>query len=94
MQGSSEVLLLHVSLLHCLMEWLEGLHLSCLQHSEPAIAQLVEHLTVDICSDQMVPGSIPGGRIALLRREEAHQARLLWPSFAHKEEAETLMLAY
>jgi hypothetical protein len=23
---------------------------------------LVEHLTVDICSDQMVPGSIPGGR--------------------------------
>ena len=30
----------------------------------PAIAQLVEHLTVDLCSYQMVPGSIPGGRIA------------------------------
>ena len=28
----------------------------------PAIAQLVEHLTVDFCSNQMVPGSIPGGR--------------------------------
>ena len=28
----------------------------------PAIAQLAEHLTVDQCSDQMVPGSIPGGR--------------------------------
>ena len=30
--------------------------------STPAIAQLLEHLTVDQCSDQMVPGSIPGGR--------------------------------
>ena len=29
----------------------------------PAIAQLVEHLTVDSCSHQMVPGSIPGRRI-------------------------------
>ena len=29
----------------------------------PAIAQLVEHLTVEFCSNQMVPGSIPGGRI-------------------------------
>jgi hypothetical protein len=29
---------------------------------KPAIAQLVEHLTGEICSDQMVPGSIPGGR--------------------------------
>jgi hypothetical protein len=29
---------------------------------KPAIAQFVEHLTVDICSNQMVPGSIPGGR--------------------------------
>ena len=28
----------------------------------PAIAQLVEHLTVECCSYQMVPGSIPGGR--------------------------------
>ena len=28
-----------------------------------ALAQLVEHLTVDPCSNQMVPGSIPGGRI-------------------------------
>ena len=31
--------------------------------SSPAIAQLVEHLTVENCSNQMVPGSIPGGRI-------------------------------
>ena len=31
----------------------------------PAIAQLVEHLTVDFCSNQMVPGSIPGGRTSL-----------------------------
>ena len=30
---------------------------------KPAIAQLVEHLTVDCCRNQMVPGSIPGGRI-------------------------------
>ena len=30
---------------------------------KPAIAQLVEHLTVDSRSNQMVPGSIPGGRI-------------------------------
>ena len=29
---------------------------------KPAIAQLVEHLTVECCSNQMVPGSIPGGR--------------------------------
>ena len=32
--------------------------------SKPAIAQLVEHLTVEPCSNQMVPGSIPGGRIS------------------------------
>ena len=31
--------------------------------NKPAIAQLVEHLTVDSRSNQMVPGSIPGGRI-------------------------------
>ena len=30
---------------------------------KPAIAQLVEHLTVECCSNQMVPGSIPGGRM-------------------------------
>ena len=30
---------------------------------KPAIAQLVEHLTVDCCSHQMVTGSIPVGRI-------------------------------
>jgi hypothetical protein len=33
--------------------------------SKPAIAQLVEHLTVDRCSNQMVPGSIPGGRMCV-----------------------------
>ena len=31
--------------------------------NKPAIAQLLEHLTVECCSNQMVPGSIPGGRI-------------------------------
>ena len=31
---------------------------------QPAIAQLAEHLTVELCSYQMVPGSIPGGRIS------------------------------
>ena len=29
----------------------------------PVIAQLVEHLTVESRSNQMVPGSIPGDRI-------------------------------
>ena len=29
----------------------------------PAIAQLVEHVLVDACSNQIVPGSITGGRI-------------------------------
>ena len=32
--------------------------------SSPAVAQLVEYLTVDLCSHQMVPGWIPGGRIS------------------------------
>ena len=31
---------------------------------KPVIAQLVEHLTVDLCRYQMVPGSIPGDRIS------------------------------
>ena len=35
--------------------------------SKPAIAQLVEHLTVECCSNQMVPGSIPGGRTFRLK---------------------------
>ena len=34
----------------------------------PAIAQLVEHLTVEHRSDQMVPGSIPGGRRCLSKK--------------------------
>ena len=34
-----------------------------LRAPKPVIAQLVEHLTVDFCGNQMVPGSIPGGRI-------------------------------
>ena len=33
------------------------------EKTRPAIAQLVEHLTVERCRNQMVPGSIPGGRI-------------------------------
>ena len=35
--------------------------------ASPAIAQLVEHLTVDACSNRMVPGSIPGGRMRVAR---------------------------
>ena len=35
----------------------------CARGTAPAIAQLAEHLTVEACSDQMVPGSIPGGRM-------------------------------
>ena len=42
----------------------------------PAIAQLVEHLTVDCCSNQMVPGSIPGGRIFPPRSNTRRQALL------------------
>ena len=34
----------------------------------PVIAQLVEHLTVDLRRHQMVPGSIPGDRILLCTR--------------------------
>ena len=43
----------------------------------PAIAQLVEHLTVDACSDQMVPGSIPGGRMSTRHscRQRSNSAR-------------------
>ena len=48
---------------------------------KPAIAQLVEHLTVDLCSDQMVPDSIPGGRTlsfipGVLRQRRAGLLRL------------------
>ena len=40
-----------------------GLHFAAPGHyATPAIAQLAEHLTVDACSNQLVPGSIPGGR--------------------------------
>ena len=40
--------------------------LNTIQKSKPALAhELVEHLTVDHCSNQMVPGSIPGGRMHL-----------------------------
>ena len=35
------------------------------EEAPPDIAQLAEHLTVDLGSDQMVPGSIPGVRIWL-----------------------------
>ena len=40
----------------------------------PAIAQLAEHLTVDTCSNQMVPGSIPGGRTFLNTTQGARAA--------------------
>ena len=43
---------------------------------QPVIAQLVEHLTVEVCSDQMVPGSIPGDRICLRHRSRDFHAGL------------------
>ena len=42
--------------------------MKCENAIRPAIAQLVEHLTVECCSYQMVPGSIPGGRIFMESR--------------------------
>ena len=45
----------------------------------PAIAQLAEHLTVAPCSNQMVPGSIPGGRIFLA--QHAFRRRYVSASF-------------
>ena len=41
-------------------------HITLIPHTPfatPAIAQLAEHLTVEACRNQMVPGSIPGRRI-------------------------------
>ena len=48
--------------LHRLKAWKISCHVA-VGAGKPAIAQLVEHLTVELCSYQMVPGSIPGGRI-------------------------------
>ena len=49
---------------------------------QPAIAQLVEHLTVECCSNQMVPGSIPGGRIYRTLAYRANQCAPL-PTSLH-----------
>ena len=49
---------------------------------QPAIAQLVEHLTVECCSNQMVPGSIPGGRIYRTLSYRANQCAPL-PTSLH-----------
>ena len=52
---------------------------------QPAIAQLVEHLTVELGSDQMVPGSIPGGRtffIHYARRSFRHSLKLIFGDMA------------
>ena len=48
--------------LHRLKAWKISCHVA-VGAGKPAIAQLVEHLTVELCSYQMVRGSIPGGRI-------------------------------
>ena len=50
--------------------------------NKPAIAQLVEHLTVECCSNQMVPGSIPGGRIYRTLAYRANQCAPL-PTSLH-----------
>ena len=47
-------------------------------HAIPAIAQLVEHVSVGLCRNQMVPGSIPGGRIALLSHPPATSTGSDW----------------
>ena len=44
----------------------------------PAIAQLAEHLTVEACRNQMVPGSIPGRRTFPRNRALARLATLSW----------------
>ena len=46
------------------------------EKAQPAIAQLVEHLTVERCRNQMVPGSIPGGRIFDMQ----HLYRIIQPA--------------
>ena len=51
---------------------------------KPVIAQLVEHLTVEFRSDQMVPGSIPGDRIFNCWRRGTHLCmRPRSPHMAH-----------
>ena len=42
----------------------------------PAIAQLVEHLTVECCSNQMVPGE----GISKMKLVNGATLRTLWPS--------------
>ena len=48
------------------MRWFVGDGTLVWGSAKPAIAQLVEHLTVESCRNQIVPGSIPGGRISFL----------------------------
>ena len=47
------------------MVWQDEMFKRCWRKhtGKPAIAQLVEHLTVELCSYQVIPGSIPVGRI-------------------------------
>ena len=52
-------------------------------YDKPAIAQLAEHLTVELCSYQIVPGSIPGGRTCKCgRQDKAGFARQMQHSYA------------
>ena len=44
----------------CRQQKFDSLGRAATRHPTPAIAQLVEHLTVEWCRHQMVPGSIPG----------------------------------
>ena len=60
--------------------------------SIPAIAQLVEHLTVDRCSNQMVPGSIPGGRICYFICQLCRVLRT-WATWSNCLAQKTLPLA-
>ena len=60
----------------------------CRHHTiifKPVIAQLVEHLTVDSCSNQMVPGSIPGDRISKVYRGKPDLEFFPWSCWSQIE---------
>ncbi len=59
--ASGEVLGMPGGVLGCLRKQQVQHQRWSVEPSKPAIAQLVEHQTVECCSNLMVPGSIPGG---------------------------------
>ena len=53
----------------------------------PTTAQLVKHLTAEPCSNQMVPGSIPGGRISCANAHPmpASSLQRIGDTFRHRD---------